>query len=74
MECEFPLPRFNTAVRSDRLLGTESKLSANSGQERSATGFGCQGSQTIAAIRRLAPSKATEREVFFENAKKLLRI
>jgi predicted TIM-barrel fold metal-dependent hydrolase len=38
------------------------------------SGAECQGSQTIAAIRRLAPSKAIERKVLFENAKKLLRI
>jgi predicted TIM-barrel fold metal-dependent hydrolase len=38
------------------------------------TGGKCQGSQTIAALRRLSPSKAIERKILFENAKKLLRI
>lgn len=37
-------------------------------------GPGCQGSQTIAAIRRLAPSKAIERKIFYENAKKLFKL
>lgn len=34
----------------------------------------CQGSQTIAAIRKLAPSKAIERKILHGNAKKLFRI
>lgn len=34
-------------------------------------GPGCQGSQTIAALRRLAPSKAVERKILYENAKKV---
>ena len=38
------------------------------------SGAKCQGSQTIAAIRRLAPSKVIERKILFENAKKCLRI
>lgn len=33
----------------------------------------CSGSQTIAAIRKLAPNKVAERKIFFENAKKLFR-
>ncbi len=37
-------------------------------------GPGCQGAQTIAAIRRLAPSKKIERKLLFENASKLFRI
>jgi predicted TIM-barrel fold metal-dependent hydrolase len=39
-------------------------------------GFGakCQGSQTIATIRRLAASKALERKLLYGNAKKLLRV
>lgn len=37
-------------------------------------GVECQGSQTIAAIRRLAPSKAIERKILYENARKLFRI
>lgn len=37
-------------------------------------GAGCQGAQTIAAIRRLSPSKKIERKFLFENAKKLYRI
>ena len=39
-------------------------------------GYGdkCQGSQTIAAIRRLSPSKEIERKLLYENSKKLFRI
>ena len=37
-------------------------------------GPGCQGAQTIAAIRRLAPSKKIERKLLYENAKKLFRL
>src|SRR4029450_7915442 len=33
----------------------------------------CSGSQMIAAVRRLAPSKAVERKLLFENAKVLLK-
>jgi predicted TIM-barrel fold metal-dependent hydrolase len=42
--------------------------------DRVGMGAGCQGSQTIAAIRRLAPSKQVERKILFENAKKLFRL
>ncbi|GAB3342794.1 hypothetical protein GCM10027299_57930 [Larkinella ripae] len=34
----------------------------------------CQGSQTIATIRRLAPSKSIERKILHDNAKKLFRL
>ena len=34
----------------------------------------CQGAQILAAIRRLAPSKAIERKILYGNAKKLLRL
>jgi uncharacterized protein len=37
-------------------------------------GPGCIGAQMIAAIRRLAPSKAIERKLLFENARKLLKL
>ena len=37
-------------------------------------GAECQGSQTIAAIRRLAPGRAIERKILYGNAKKLFRI
>lgn len=37
-------------------------------------GPGCQGAGTIAAIRKLAPSKAVERKILFENSKKLFRL
>ena len=37
-------------------------------------GPGCQGAGTLAAIRRLAPTKAAERKILFENAKKLFRL
>lgn len=34
----------------------------------------CQGAQTIAAIRRLAPTKAVERKILYRNARKLFRL
>lgn len=37
-------------------------------------GPGCQGAQTIAAIRRLSPSKAIERKILYENAKKMFKL
>lgn len=37
-------------------------------------GPGCQGSQILAAIRRLAPSRAIERKILFENARQLLKL
>lgn len=37
-------------------------------------GDACQGAKTIAAIRRLAPSKAVERKILYENAKQLFRL
>lgn len=42
--------------------------------DRVGMGAGCSGSQTIAAIRRLAPNKAAERKILFENAKKLFKL
>lgn len=42
--------------------------------DRVGSGAACSGSQTIAAIRRLAPNKAAERKILFENAKKLFRL
>ncbi|MBI5757267.1 MAG: amidohydrolase family protein [Planctomycetales bacterium] len=35
------------------------------------SGTACQGSQTIAAIRKLAPNKTVERKILYENAKKM---
>ena len=37
-------------------------------------GPGCQGAATLAAIRKLASSKAVERKILFENSKKLFRL
>jgi len=37
-------------------------------------GPGCQGAQTIAAVRRLSGSKAIERKLLYENAKKMFRL
>jgi len=37
-------------------------------------GTQCQGAQTIAAIRRLAPSKTIERKLLYGNAKRLFRL
>lgn len=38
------------------------------------SGEKCQGAQTIAAIRRFAPSKKIERKLLYGNARKLLRL
>jgi predicted TIM-barrel fold metal-dependent hydrolase len=37
-------------------------------------GPGCQGAQTIAAVRRLSANKKIERKLLYENAKKLFRL
>jgi len=37
-------------------------------------GLECQGAQTIAALRRLAPNKIIERKLLYSNAKKVFRI
>jgi uncharacterized protein len=34
----------------------------------------CSGSQMIAAVRRLAPNKAAERKILFENARRVLKL
>jgi len=38
------------------------------------TGKECQGAQTLAAIRRLAPNKDIERKLLYKNAKRLFRL
>jgi predicted TIM-barrel fold metal-dependent hydrolase len=42
--------------------------------DRFGRGKECQGAQSIAAVRRYAPSKAIERKLLYENAKKLFRL
>ncbi len=42
--------------------------------DHAGSGAACQGSQTIAAIRRLSPSKTVERKLLYENAKKVFRL
>jgi predicted TIM-barrel fold metal-dependent hydrolase len=37
-------------------------------------GVKCDGAQILAAIRKLAPSKAIERKILHDNAKKLIRL
>jgi predicted TIM-barrel fold metal-dependent hydrolase len=37
-------------------------------------GPGCQGAATLAAIRKLSPSKVVERKILFGNANKLFRL
>ena len=37
-------------------------------------GPGCQGAQTIGAIRRLSPTRGIERKLLYDNARKLLRL
>jgi predicted TIM-barrel fold metal-dependent hydrolase len=38
------------------------------------TGPDCQGAQTIAAVRRLAPSKKIERKLLYENARRVFKL
>jgi predicted TIM-barrel fold metal-dependent hydrolase len=38
------------------------------------SGFGCEGAQTIAALRRLAPSKEIERKLLHGNAMRVFRL
>jgi predicted TIM-barrel fold metal-dependent hydrolase len=38
------------------------------------TGPECQGSQTIAAVRRLSPNKKVERKLLYENARRVFKI
>ena len=42
--------------------------------DRVGTGPMCQGAQTIAQVKQLAPNKAVERKLFYENAKRLLKL
>ncbi|GLU53390.1 amidohydrolase family protein [Dyadobacter frigoris] len=49
------------------LYGSDCNDSAGSGDA-------CQGAQTIAVIRKLAPSREIERMIFYENAKKLFKL
>lgn len=52
----------------DRLLfGSDCSDSAGAGAA-------CQGSQTLATLRRLAPSRTIERKLLYENAKQLFRL
>jgi predicted TIM-barrel fold metal-dependent hydrolase len=37
-------------------------------------GPGCQGAQTLANLRKLAPNKTVERKILYDNAKKLLKL
>jgi predicted TIM-barrel fold metal-dependent hydrolase len=37
-------------------------------------GTACQGAQILAAIRQFAPSRAVERKILFENAKRLMKL
>ena len=37
-------------------------------------GPGCQGAQTLAAIRRLAPSKIVERKLLYHNARRVMKL
>jgi predicted TIM-barrel fold metal-dependent hydrolase len=37
-------------------------------------GPGCQGAQTLAAIRRLSPRRAVERKILFENSRRLFKL
>jgi predicted TIM-barrel fold metal-dependent hydrolase len=42
--------------------------------DRFGRGKECQGAQTIETVRRLAPSKAIERKLLYENAKRVFRL
>jgi predicted TIM-barrel fold metal-dependent hydrolase len=56
------------ARHQDKLLfGSDCSDAAGSGPS-------CQGTQTIAAIRRLAPSRTIERKILFENAARVFKL
>jgi predicted TIM-barrel fold metal-dependent hydrolase len=56
------------AKHQDKLvLGTDCDDRVGSGPQ-------CDGAQILAGIRRLAPNKAAERKILYENARRLLRI
>ena len=42
--------------------------------DRVGSGSACQGAQTIAAVRRLAPGKVVERKLLCDNARRMFRI
>jgi hypothetical protein len=42
--------------------------------DRDGKGERCSGSKQIESIRRLAPSKAAERKILYENSKRLFRL
>jgi predicted TIM-barrel fold metal-dependent hydrolase len=42
--------------------------------DRVGSGAACQGAQTIAMVRKLAPDHATLRKILYENARKLLKL
>ncbi|WP_373649359.1 amidohydrolase family protein [Schlesneria sp. DSM 10557] len=42
--------------------------------DRVGSGPACQGAQTIAAIRKLAPNKEAERKILYENSRKLFKL
>ncbi|HEY1174284.1 MAG TPA: amidohydrolase family protein [Verrucomicrobiae bacterium] len=58
---------FFTRHQNKLLLGTDCNDTISRGP-------GCQGSRTIAAIRRLAPSKEIERKILFGNSKRLFKL
>lgn len=43
-------------------------------EDAEGTGAKCSGAQTIAVVRRLAPSKLVERKLLYENAKRVFRL
>ena len=65
-DAEFTLA-FLERHQNKLVFGSDCEDTAGSGEK-------CQGAQIIAAIRRFAPSKAVERKILYENAKKLLKI
>jgi predicted TIM-barrel fold metal-dependent hydrolase len=58
---------FLTRHQNKLLFGSDCSDAAGSGP-------GCQGAQTIAAVRRLSATRAVERKLLFDNAKELLQL
>ena len=42
--------------------------------DRVGSGPMCQGAQTIAKVKQLVPNKTVERKLFYENAKRVLKL
>lgn len=68
------LTRDETFARDFLTRHQDKLLYGSDCNDREGGGPKCIGAQTIAILRRLAPGRAVERKLLYENAKKLLRL